>query len=676
MTLIKKYNDRPEVIANKSVIDHNQLANRNQFGAHSIDAIRGLPEKLTKLKNKDIALEEKIDKQSTDLSELTDKVNEVESKASQIDITENAYSTFTFTNYNGSTKTIQSGFLPDDDTWELKDNRLTLKQIHTDSSLEGKGTQEDPLLVNIDNTTITKRADGVLEVTAIKTNGDSISGVTIKEELDNLNKGVERLDNYNASQDDKIYDLQTRTKGMGGYLNAYNFGDLSKLTEEERQNKLTEYALQQIGVTERDRIFNGTKIINDFDKHLWILTNTPDSTPAVFEWEDLGVEQKTSIATDSLLGLIKGSTSDLKGRVDVNGEISINGLQEKLDDKASRTEQNNFTGINNFNAETNFNAEVNVDNNNVNINNGYLSTTDETKDLVTKYSADEVVIENGTAGNANTYNLKLPLKSGTLATTDDIKELQPASKEVLGGVYYWIDDEGIPCLSAVKIGKEAGLYVDGVLSKSWSQLIADGDITVTNSELKVANTGLAGELVCDNVEGLTSLALAFDSCGSLINIDASKLNTTNVTNMSYMFYFCTSLTSLDLSSFDTSNVTNMYWMFYFCTSLTSIDLSSFDTTNVTDMSEMFCYCTSLTSLDLSSFNTTNVTYMNGMFDNCTSLTSLDLSNFTFDKVTDYTNMFRNVPNNCEILVKSQTEKDWITSKFTNLTNVKIKGVEA
>ncbi len=624
MTLIKKYNDRPEVIANKSVIDHNQLANRNQFGAHSIDAIRGLPEKLTKLKNKDIALEEKIDKQSTDLSELTEKVNEVESKASQIDITENADSTFTFTNYNGDTKTIQSGFLPDDDTLELKDNKLTLKQIHTDSSLKGKGTQEDLLSVNIDNATITKRADGVLEVTAIKTNSDSISGVTIKEELDNLNTDVERLDAYNVSQDDKIYDLQTRTKGMGGYLNAYNFGDLSKLTEEERQNKLTEYALQQIGVTERDRIFNGTKIINDFDKHLWILTNTPDSTPAVFEWEDLGVEQKTSIATDSLLGLIKGSTSDLKGRVDVNGEISINGLQEKLDDKASRTEQNNFTGINNFNAETNFNAEVNVDNNNVNINNGYLSTTDETKDLVTKYSADEVVIENGTAGNAKTYNLKLPLKSGTLATTDDIKELQPASKEVLGGVYYWIDEEGIPCLSIVKIGKEAGLYVDGVLSKSWSQLITDGDVTITNGKLKVANKSLAGELVCSNVEGLTNLAQAFQLCATLTNIDVSKLDTSSVTNMSYMFNACTGLTSLDLTHFDTSNTTHMW----------------------------------------------------SMFSGCRRLTSLDISSFTFDNVINYDNMFGSVPNNCEILVKSQTEKDWITSKFTNLTNVKIKGVEA
>ena len=94
------------------------------------------------------------------------------------------------------------------------------------------------------------------------------------------------------------------------------------------------------------------------------------------------------------------------------------------------------------------------------------------------------------------------------------------------------------------------------------------------------------------------------------------------------------------------------------------------------MSGMFVSCRSLTSLNLSNFNTSNVKSMTSLFDYCTSLTSLDISNFTFDKVTNYTDMFGHFPNNCEILVKSQTEKDWITSKFTNLTNVKIKGVEA
>lgn len=300
----------------------------------------------------------------------------------------------------------------------------------------------------------------------------------------------------------------------------------------------------------------------------------------------------------------------------------------------------------------------------------------------------------------------------------------------------------------------AGLYVDGVLSKTWAQLLSDGDVTVSSGALKVANTSLQGDLVCDNVDGLTDLEQTFEQCRLLTSIDVSKLdtsnvttlhrtfnncpvlaslnlsnfntskvtnmgnmfssckalaslnltsfNTSNVTDMRQMFYSCEALTSLDVYNFDTSNVTNMSGMFRACYGLISIDLSNFDTSNVTDMSFMFHSCKSLmsldvfrfisfntsnvtnmsymfrgcsklTSLDLSNFNTSNVTNMNSMFYFCDELISLDISNFTFDKVTNYTNMFANVPDNCEILVKSQTEKDWITSKFTNLTNVKIKG---
>lgn len=545
MALIKKYNDKPEVIANKSVIDHNQLANREQYGAHPISAIRGLPEKLTKLKNKDEELEGKIETTSSNLSKLTEKVDEVESNAKKIDIVENAEDgTFTFTNYGATdSKTIQSGYQPDEDTLTLNDSKkMTLKQVHTDNSLEGKGTQEDPLLVNIDNTTITKRTDGKLEAISLKTNGDSISGITIKEELDNLNKDVgdlstqlnadvERLDAHNAAQDNEIYDLQSRTKGMGGYLNSYNFGDFSKLTPEEIQSDLTAYALQETGAEKEVDIFNGTKVINDYDRHLWRLTNTPDSNPVVFEWADLGITQEISTATDSLLGLVKGSNGDLKGKVDINGEISINGLKESLDDKANLIEQNDFEGINNFNAETNFNEQVNVQNHNIDIHNGYISTTDDIKDLVTKYSADEIVIENGTGENAKTYNLTLPLKSGTLGLAEDIDNISKeignkqdaltagenitikdniisstiptSSATVLGGVYLYkigdvwnIDTSGND--PAVRIPEGTTIVENAMLKSDMEVLYIPSSVTQNNASINKQNTYINyRELHCD-----------------------------------------------------------------------------------------------------------------------------------------------------------------------------------
>ena len=61
MSIIRKVNGKPQVIAEKSVIDHNQLANRDQYGAHSIASIRKLPEKLTALKQKDEEINQNIE---------------------------------------------------------------------------------------------------------------------------------------------------------------------------------------------------------------------------------------------------------------------------------------------------------------------------------------------------------------------------------------------------------------------------------------------------------------------------------------------------------------------------------------------------------------------------------------------------------------------------------------
>ena len=201
-----------------------------------------------------------------------------------------------------------------------------------------------------------------------------------------------------------------------------------------------------------------------------------------------------------------------------------------------------------------------------------------------------------------------------------------------------------------------------------------------------------------NTSKVITMAHLFDGCSELVTIDLSSFDTSNVTDMAGMFQFCQKITNLDLShfntvnlvlvgnmfancnnllnlnlsNFNTSKITNMYDMFWNCSSLTSLDLSSFNTSNVTAMSGMFRGCSSLTSLDLSSFNTSSVTGMPGIFRGCSSLNHLDISNFTFNAINDYREMFKDVPDDCEILVKSETEKQWITSKFANLTNVKVK----
>ena len=138
---------------------------------------------------------------------------------------------------------------------------------------------------------------------------------------------------------------------------------------------------------------------------------------------------------------------------------------------------------------------------------------------------------------------------------------------------------------------------------------------------------------------LTNTSFMFYKCSSLVSINFSSFNTSNINNMEYMFYGCSSLKSIDLSSFDTNNVNNMRYMFGGCLSLKSLNLSSFITNKVKDMGNMFSECFDLKSIDLSSFNTSNVNDMHSMFYWCGSLELIDLSSFDTNNVKDMFGMF-------------------------------------
>ena len=352
MSIVKKVDGKNITFADKPIIDHNQLIGRENYGAHPISAIRKLPEKLTEIKNKIVELEDKsgvtqeyVDTKDRDtlttattytdnhIKNVNEKITTIETKAEGINLAENQ-GELTFTNYNGEQTSFRSGYEVDNDTIQLKNDKISLKKVYADNTLEGVGTEENPLLVNIDNTTIIKTAEGKLHATALSTTAGTLTGDKINSEFTKLNTqlndGISSQNTKNKEQDDKIYSLETKTSGMGGYLNANNFGDLSNKTKEEIQTLLTSYAKQEIGVTEQSSIFNGTKVINSFDKHLWILTNTPTSNPAVFDWSDQGETKEIAVATNDLFGLVKGSLDDLQGSVDATGHITINGLDEAL----------------------------------------------------------------------------------------------------------------------------------------------------------------------------------------------------------------------------------------------------------------------------------------------------------------------------------------------------------
>lgn len=176
-----------------------------------------------------------------------------------------------------------------------------------------------------------------------------------------------------------------------------------------------------------------------------------------------------------------------------------------------------------------------------------------------------------------------------------------------------------------------------------------------------------------NTSNVVTLIEMFYLCNSLVSLNVSNWNTSKVTNIQSTFSGCNSLTSLDVSNWDVSKVNGFQTTFRFCSSLTSLDLTSWDVSSGTNFVGMFKGCTGLTSLDLSNFEAPNVTRVEEMFSGCTNLMRLDIRKFNCSRITTasyYKDMFLNVPNNCLIIVKDNTMKNWVTSKFSNLTNVK------
>lgn len=94
-----------------------------------------------------------------------------------------------------------------------------------------------------------------------------------------------------------------------------------------------------------------------------------------------------------------------------------------------------------------------------------------------------------------------------------------------------------------------------------------------------------------------------------------------------------SLVSLDLSNLDTSNIYDFSDMFRGCRSLETLNLKGFNTSNAYYMDDMFNGCEKLAELDISSFDTLKCSHMMRMFKNCKSLSSIDISMFKFGNIS-------------------------------------------
>lgn len=296
------------------------------------------------------------------------------------------------------------------------------------------------------------------------------------------------------------------------------------------------------------------------------------------------------------------------------------------------------------------------------------------------------------------------------------------------------NDEKTWDISERKNGRYLAWYEDKDNNNFWEVTIAGNGRVKLNKSAKLLFKALgtyAGKIEMNGIENLdtsevTDMSYMFTDGSQYTDLDLSSFDTSNVTTMSGMFYGCSKLTNLNLanfdtknvvkltnlfngcsaieninlSSFDTSNVTKMYAMFGNCENLKNVNLKNFDTSKVTDMEAMFFNCKSLSKIDLSNFNTSSVERLKRMFVNCELLTELDLSNFktenllnvetmfsgckllkkidmrnaTFDKVQNYNYMLDTLPSDVTIIVKDDTQKEWLSSKFPERANsIKVQG---
>lgn len=156
-----------------------------------------------------------------------------------------------------------------------------------------------------------------------------------KLHADNIQKSLNTVD-FNLR--DILYKLDAITKklnSVNNYVAANNFK-----TSNVKQAQLTEFALKSLTkvnskVTAAD-LTSGTKIKNLFDNHIWVLNKVKSSDGLTqINWEDFGSDNICVATNDGIQGLVAGSQNKLKGYIDVNGVISINGLEEELNDLAN-----------------------------------------------------------------------------------------------------------------------------------------------------------------------------------------------------------------------------------------------------------------------------------------------------------------------------------------------------
>jgi hypothetical protein len=265
----------------------------------------------------DFSIQPEIDK-------ITDRENNIEKKAKGINVADNKNGSLTFTNYEGEKSIIPTGkkVQSTDGTVEVVENPndfdLSIQEEinnrkEADAELQSRIEQETrsrTAAIDIERSRAVAKEDEIYTELELEIQKRKSEYVSLQSQLNNEIRTREFAD----------ANLQQQIDAFAGAL--IYIGTIDLPTSDVTQDALNQKA-NELG---KEPILKGYVLVDNNSNDWWY-----DGT----EWINIGYYDIAQ-ATNNSLGVVKGSTANMKVSVDGLGEMSINNLQSALDGKQNK----------------------------------------------------------------------------------------------------------------------------------------------------------------------------------------------------------------------------------------------------------------------------------------------------------------------------------------------------
>jgi hypothetical protein len=140
------------------------------------------------------------------------------------------------------------------------------------------------------------------------------------------------INETNGNVADLRYDFNSWV-GRGGFIEAFDFG-----TSTPTQEQLSNYALSQIPtISDPLHIWNNTKVTNLHDGVVWVLTNTQNTDPPVFEWSPQGNIELAPFTPNMGGYIVGGDNNDppevVRPMLNGKGKINLEAIMEIIEER-------------------------------------------------------------------------------------------------------------------------------------------------------------------------------------------------------------------------------------------------------------------------------------------------------------------------------------------------------